>query len=173
MAKFCNKCGAPLIPGQPHICPRGAVRSPAVPPHWRPDPPPASAVRPAAPVPTVSAVRPGPRPQSRRLRRPDRWPQSCRLRRPDRWPQSRLRRSAAKTVSAGPVPIPRRLRRPQSAGFGGQTGSQSRRLWTGPNPKPGPSLARGPAASVFQPAGLSQWWMALMSRIGVGDPEQL
>ena len=31
MAKFCNQCGAPLIPGQPHVCPaaQSAPQEPA------------------------------------------------------------------------------------------------------------------------------------------------
>ena len=136
MAKFCNKCGAPLIPGQPHICPAEQSAPQSPPPHRRPRPrrlrrsgrrpqsqrfggqtpapiPPASAARPAAPI--------------RRLRRPDRRPQSAgRPGGPN---------PAGFGGQTGPIPVsatgpnpPASAVRPHPAGFGGPW-SQSQWLW--------------------------------------------
>ena len=107
MAKFCNKCGAPLIPGQPHICPADQ----------------------SAPQEPTPAGAPGP--------------------------------NGFGGQSGGPGPN----------GFGGQTGGPGPNGFGGQPGGPGPNAPGGQQPPVYQPGSLSQWWMALMSRIGVGDPE--
>ena len=152
MAKFCNKCGAPLIPGQPHICPaeQSAPQEPT--PTGGPNPagfggqaggpnPDGFGGQTGGPNPAgFGGQTGGPNPAG----------------------------FGGQTGGPNPAGFGGQTGGPNPAGFGGQTGGPNPNGFGGGAPQPGPGGQQPP---VFQPAGLGQWWMALMSRIGVGDPE--
>ena len=126
MAKFCNKCGTPLIPGQPHICPaeQSAPQEPT----------------PAGTPGGFEGQAGGPGPNG----------------------------FGGQAGGPGPNGFGGQAGGPDPNGFGGQPGGPGPNGFGGAAPQPGPGGQQPPA---FQTASFGQWWMALMSRIGVGDPE--
>ena len=169
MAKFCNKCGAPLIPGQPHICPaeqsapQQSTPTGAQNPNGfggqsgGPGPNPGNfGGQTGGPGPNPSGFGgqsggPGPNPGNFGGQPGGPGPNPGNFGGQPGGPGPNPGNFGGQTGGPGPNP----------GNFGGQTG--------GPGPNPGSFGGQQPP--LFQPGSLSQWWMALMSRIGVGDPE--
>ena len=198
MAKFCNKCGAPLIPGQPHICPADqsapqeptAAGTPGGPgPNGfggqtgGPGPNPGNfGGQTGGPGPNPGNFGgqpggPGPNPGNFGGQPGGPGPNPGNFGGQPGGPGPNPGNFGGQT--GGPGPNPGNFGGqaggpgPNPGNFGGQTGGP------GPNPGnfggqaggPGPNAPQGQQPPVYQPGSLSQWWMALMSRIGVGDPE--
>ena len=170
MAKFCNKCGAPLIPGQPHICPadQSAPQEPT----------PAGA--PGGPGPNGfggQAGGPGPNGFGGQVGGPG--PNGFGGQGGGPGPNGFGGQAGGpgpngfgvQAGGPGPNGFGVQAGGPGPNGFGGQAGGPGPNGFGGQAGGPGPNGPGGQQPPVYQPGSLSQWWMALMSRIGVGDPE--
>ena len=155
MAKFCNKCGAPLIPGQPHICPADQ----------------------SAPQEPTSAGGPGPNGFGGQAGGPG--PNGFGGQAGGPGPNGFGGQAGGpgpngfggQAGGPGPNGFGGQAGGPGPNGFGGQAGGPGPNGFGGQAGGPGPNAPGGQQPPVYQPGSLSQWWMALMSRIGVGDPE--
>lgn len=185
MAKFCNQCGAPLIPGQTHVCPAAQPAPQESTPAGAPSgfggqtggsepagfggqtggPEPAGfGGQPGGPEPAgFGGQTGGPDPNGFGGQPGGPGPNGFGGQPGGPGPNG----FGGQTGGPGPNGFGGQTGGPGPNGFGGQTGG------TGPNgfggQPGGPTPGQQPP--VFQPGSLSQWWMSLMSRIGVGDPE--
>ena len=173
MAKFCNQCGAPLIPGQPHVCP-AAQSAPQ-------EPTPAGASsgfggQTGGPEPAgFGGQTDGPGPNGFGSQTSGPAPSGFGGQTGGPGPNGFGGQTSGpapsgfggQTDGPGPNSFGGQTSGPAPSGFGGQTGGPGPNGFGGQTGGPGP----GQQPPVFQPGSLSQWWMSLMSRIGVGDPE--